>query len=71
MDTPTTEIEAITLVRQIRDDHYQQLQGKTHAERIAFYHEQAQKMAQKIALLSSTEEDGSQTANVTSVAMVG
>lgn len=49
MDTQT--IDTIALIRQIRDNHYQYLQGKTHAERIAFYREQAQKMQAKVAFL--------------------
>jgi hypothetical protein len=49
MDTQT--IDAVALVRQIRDGHYQRLQGKTHKERIAFYREQAQKMQDKIPAL--------------------
>ena len=49
MDTQT--IDAVALIRQIRDNHYQRLQGKTHQERIAFYREQAQKMQGKISVL--------------------
>jgi hypothetical protein len=49
MDTQT--IDAIAVVRQIRDNHYQRLQGKTHKERIAFYREQAQKMQDKVPAL--------------------
>jgi len=53
MDTQT--VDTIALIRQIRENHYQYLRGKTHAERIAFYREQAQKMQKKIAILSATE----------------
>lgn len=49
MDMQT--IDTIALIRQIRDKHYQCLRGKTHAERIAFYREQAQKMQTKIVFL--------------------
>ena len=42
-------IDTMALIRQIRDNHYQRLQGKTHEERIAFYREQAQKMQDKTA----------------------
>ncbi len=49
MDTQT--IDTMALIRQIRDNHYQCLQGKTHAEQIAFYREQAQKMQDKISFL--------------------
>ena len=49
MDTQT--IDAVDFVRQIRDSHYQRLQGKTHKERIAFYRKQAQKMQNKVPAL--------------------
>lgn len=44
-------IDTMALIRQIRDNHYECLKGKTHEERIAFYREQAQKMQGKIAAL--------------------
>jgi hypothetical protein len=44
-------IDTMVLIRQIRDSHYQCLQGKTHEERIAFYRERAQKMQGKTAAL--------------------
>jgi len=47
----TQMIDAVALIRQIRDEHYQCLQGKTHKERIAYYREQAQKMQDKIPAL--------------------
>lgn len=53
MDTQT--IDTIALIRQIRDKHYQCLHGKTHAERIAFYREQAEKMQMRIVHLWATE----------------
>jgi hypothetical protein len=53
MDAQT--IDTMALTRQIRDNHYQCLQGKTHAERIAFYREQAQKMQGKVAALLQRE----------------
>jgi hypothetical protein len=53
MDAQT--IDTLALIRQIRDDHYRCLEGKTHAERIAFYREQAQKMRGKIAALLQQE----------------
>lgn len=49
MDTQT--IDTLALIRQIRDKHYQYLRGKTHAERIAFYREQAQKMHEQVIFL--------------------
>jgi hypothetical protein len=44
-------IDTMALVRQIRDNHSQCLQGKTHEERIAFYREQARRMQDKTAAL--------------------
>ena len=41
------KIDALPLIRQIRDNHYRHLRGKTHEEKIAFYREQAQKMKDK------------------------
>ena len=53
MDMQT--IDTIALTRQIRDNHYQYLRGKTHAERIAFYREQAEEMQKKIVFLWTPE----------------
>jgi len=53
MDTQT--IDTIALIRQIRDNHYQYLRGKTHAERNAFYREQAQKMQKQLVFLWTPE----------------
>ncbi len=44
------EIKTMELVRQIRNSHYEQLKGKTHAERIAFYRAKAASMQAKIQL---------------------
>jgi hypothetical protein len=44
-------IDTMALIRQIRDNHSQCLQGKTHEERIAFYRAQAHKMQDKVAAL--------------------
>ena len=43
------EVHAVELVRKIRDEHYLELQGKTTAERIAFYQEQARRLHAKLA----------------------
>jgi len=43
------EVHAVELVRKIRDEHYLELQGKTAAERIAFYQEQARRLHVKLA----------------------
>ncbi len=42
------EIKTMELVRQIRNSHYEQLKGKTRAERIAFYRAKAASMQAKI-----------------------
>ncbi len=39
-----SEMKTIELIRRIREAHYEQLQGKTHAEQIAFYRAKAQQM---------------------------
>lgn len=49
MDTQT--IDAVALIRQIRDEHYRRLRGKTREERIAYYREQAHKMQNKVSVL--------------------
>ena len=53
MDTST--LDTIALIRQIRAKHYQYLRGKTHAERIAFYREQAAKMHKQVVFLWTPE----------------
>ena len=45
------KIDAIEMTRRIRDEHAKRLEGKTHAERIAFYRERAKKMEKKIPAL--------------------
>lgn len=42
------EIHAVELVREIRDRQLDALQGKSPAEKIAFYHEQASKLHAKL-----------------------
>jgi hypothetical protein len=39
-----SEVKTMELIRRIRAAHYEQLQGKTHAEQIAFYRAKAQQM---------------------------
>ncbi len=68
MDTQT--IDTIALIRQIRDKHYQCLRGKTHAERIAFYREQAAKMQKQVVFLW-TPETTAQVAQVHKAAVSG
>ncbi|MDQ2996091.1 MAG: hypothetical protein M3R61_03405 [Chloroflexota bacterium] len=42
MTTPM--LKAVEMTRRIRDQHYEQLKDTTHAERIAFYQQQAQEL---------------------------
>jgi hypothetical protein len=45
------------MTRKIRDEHAKQLAGKSHAERIGFYRERAQKLEKKIpALLKAIQK---------------
>ncbi len=37
MEKPTTKIDAVQLVRRIRDAHYEELKTACRADRIAFY----------------------------------
>lgn len=45
------KINAVEMTRKIRDEHSKKLAGKSHAERIAFYRERAQKLEKKIPAL--------------------
>lgn len=45
------KINAIEMTRKIRDEHARNLAGKNHAERIAFYREQAKRMEKKLSSL--------------------
>lgn len=45
------KINTIAMTRKIRDEHAKRLAGKSHAERIAFYREQAKKIENKIPAL--------------------
>ncbi len=45
------KINTIEMTRKIRDEHAKHLAGKSHAEQIAFYREQAKKMEKKIPAL--------------------
>lgn len=49
MDKP--KINAVELVRAIRDDHCHQLMNKSEKERIDFYQKQAQNMLEKVESL--------------------
>lgn len=43
------EIHAVALERKIRDQQTAELQGKTPAERIVYYHEKARRLHAKLA----------------------
>jgi hypothetical protein len=47
----TKQVQAVNLVRRIRDAHYERLNGTTPAERIAFYREKAQALHEKLGAL--------------------
>jgi hypothetical protein len=47
------QINAIQMTRKIRDEHAKSLAGKSHAERIAFFRERADKMESKLPGLLS------------------
>lgn len=49
------KIEAVKLTRQIRDQHYQALQGKSKAEILAFYQERAKQMNAKVKALTKAK----------------
>jgi hypothetical protein len=46
------KISTIAMTRKIRDSHAQELAGKSHAERIAFYRERAKKMEKNFQFCS-------------------
>ncbi len=49
------KIKAVEMTRQIRDKNYQRLLSLSHAERLAFYREQARLMNIKAAKLAKTK----------------
>lgn len=52
----TQKLKAVELVRHIRDRHYEQLKDATHAERIAFYRQQAQELFDRLHLPMPSSE---------------
>jgi hypothetical protein len=42
------QINAVEMTRKIRNEHAEHLAGKSHAERIAFFRERANKMESKL-----------------------
>ena len=45
------KLKAVEMTRRIRDQHYEQLKDKTHAERIAFYKQQAQELHARLGIV--------------------
>lgn len=52
----TTKIDAVAMVRAIRDAHYELLKNKTHAERIAFYRAKAEHLHAQMSFASKSAE---------------
>jgi hypothetical protein len=51
-----TEVKAIEMIRRIREAHYEQLQGKTHEEQMAFYRAKAQQMNTRVKAMLSMRQ---------------
>lgn len=45
------KINAVEFIREIRDEHYRQLIGKSNKERIDFFQQRAQNMLRKIPII--------------------
>ena len=41
MEKPTTTVDAVQMVRRVRDAHHEELKGASRADRIAFYNNKA------------------------------
>ena len=54
----TIEIHAVELVREIRDKQMLELQGKSPAEQIAYYHEKARRFHAKLAKRAKKTKTG-------------
>ena len=52
------EIYAVALVRKIRDQQTAELQGKTPAEQIAYYHKKARRLHAKLAKRAKKRKTG-------------
>ena len=48
MDRKKKTFDTVKMVRQIRDRHHQQLEGKSREDRLAFYREKARKLHQEL-----------------------
>jgi len=56
----TPKLKTVELVRRIRDQHYEQLKDKTHAERIAFYAQQAKELHAQLQVMLPAEREAEQ-----------
>ena len=54
----TTEIDAVALVRRIRDAHHEELKDATSAERIRFFRERAERLHRSLENAESTRRSG-------------
>ena len=55
------KMKALEMTRRIRDQHYEQLKDRTHAERIAFYKQQAQELHTRLRLVLQEQSEKEQT----------
>jgi len=58
MTTPI--LKTVELTRRIRDQHYEQLKNKTHAERIAFYAQQAKELHARLQVMLPAQHEAEQ-----------
>lgn len=56
MDRKKT-VDAVAMTRRIRDNHYEELKGKSHAERIAFYREKSRQLRERFRVQHSESEE--------------
>jgi hypothetical protein len=53
----TPKLKTLEMTRRIRDQHYEQLKDKTHAERIAYYQQQARELHARLRVPLQTEHE--------------
>ncbi|MBA3944786.1 MAG: hypothetical protein H0X37_09525 [Herpetosiphonaceae bacterium] len=56
-----TTINAVELVRRIRDQHYEELKDKTQEERIAFYRAKSQALHEKVRVVRPAQPHDEQS----------
>lgn len=49
MDRKEKTFDAVKMVREIRDQHYEQTKGMSQEERVAFYREKAQELRRQLS----------------------